>query len=179
MRLIKRLLTFIFHPITLFKYSNFKGTIIYPSVKLKNGKLMCILNSQIVRGGVIKAFDIEKDSKIKIFIKDSYVGDNCYISSAGNLHIFKCNIAPKVFIGTYNHALNSLQKDSAYTIKITKSFIGQGAMISGNITIDNNSVIGFGSIVKHNVETNTMVAGNPAHPIKKNNTEKHVWERIK
>jgi acetyltransferase-like isoleucine patch superfamily enzyme len=45
-------------------------------------------------------------------------------------------------------------------------FIGNGSIILPNVTIGENSVVGAGSVVTKDVPPNTVVAGNPAKPIK-------------
>lgn len=55
-RIILRIKTFIFHPTTLFYYKNFKGTIIYDKVLLRNSKYMRIIDSIICRNSSIKCF---------------------------------------------------------------------------------------------------------------------------
>jgi acetyltransferase-like isoleucine patch superfamily enzyme len=46
-------------------------------------------------------------------------------------------------------------------------WIGMNATILKGVTIGNNSVVAAGSVVTKSVEPNTVVAGNPAAPIKK------------
>jgi maltose O-acetyltransferase len=41
-------------------------------------------------------------------------------------------------------------------------WIGANAVIRGGITVGNRAVIGAGSIVTHDVQPGTVVAGNPA-----------------
>lgn len=45
--------------------------------------------------------------------------------------------------------------------------IGAGAVILGNVRIGKNSIIGANSVVNHDVEMNTVVAGIPARVIKR------------
>lgn len=52
-------------------------------------------------------------------------------------------------------------------------WIGKRASILKGVTIGNNSIVGFGSIVTKNVPDNTLVAGNPARIIK----DKVNWEK--
>lgn len=44
--------------------------------------------------------------------------------------------------------------------------VGANVVIIGNITIGNNVIIGAGSVVVHDVQDNSVVAGNPARVIK-------------
>jgi maltose O-acetyltransferase len=46
-------------------------------------------------------------------------------------------------------------------------FIGAGSLLMPGITIGANSIVGAYSVVTKNVEPDTIVAGNPAKPIKK------------
>jgi len=175
MKFFKRILTFVFHPSTLLFYKNFRGTVVHPLAHLHNPKYMEILNSTIVRGACIKAFPIGKDECL-INIENSYISDECYFSSSGGLTIRNCSFSPKVFIGTYNHGFDG-KPDSNYLIEIGNAFIGQGSFISGNIKIEDHSVIGCGSVIKHDVLKDTMVAGNPAKVIKRYDPEKKEWVR--
>lgn len=69
-----------------------------------------------------------------------------------------CSINQQVTIG-YNG-------DESPTIKNDVT-ICAGAIIIGNVTIGNNSIVGAGAVVTHDVEDNTIVAGVPAVEIKK------------
>ena len=48
-----------------------------------------------------------------------------------------------------------------------RAWIGAGATILPGVTIGENSVVGAGSVVTRDVESNIIVAGNPARVIKK------------
>ncbi|MEZ7498678.1 hypothetical protein QO200_08000 [Flavobacterium sp. Arc3] len=45
-------------------------------------------------------------------------------------------------------------------------FIGVGAFIKPVIALRENTIVGVGSLVNKNVETNSIVGGNPAKHIK-------------
>lgn len=45
-------------------------------------------------------------------------------------------------------------------------WIGGGTIVLPNVTIGRDAVVGAGSVVTRNVEPNTIVAGNPARPIR-------------
>ena len=62
---------------------------------------------------------------------------------------------------------NVLEKEYAPVIK-DNVMIGAGAVILGNIKVGENSIIGANSVVLHDVEANTVVAGVPAKAIKIN-----------
>lgn len=46
--------------------------------------------------------------------------------------------------------------------------IGANAVIIGPVSVGDDSKIGAGSVVVKNVESNTVVVGNPAHPVNNN-----------
>ncbi len=78
-------------------------------------------------------------------------------------------IAPHVQLITENHGLepNKRRLITSHSILIGKNvWIGAGAIILPGVRIGDNAVIGAGSVVTKNVKANTVVAGNPAKPIK-------------
>lgn len=182
--IFKRLMTFIFHPSTLIYYSNFKGTVIYPNVIIKNASKIRIINSQLSRNCAVKCFITPScRDKLYIIIENSYFGDRCYISSGGGITIKNVNAAPNVFIGSYIHDMSpvshSKSNDSNYVIAIEeKTFIGQNVSIVGNINIGKGCIIGAASVVTKDIPDFSMVVGNPSRVIKKFNFEKNLWERI-
>lgn len=123
------------------------------------------------------------------------LGENCYILAplymniADNLHIgdnvcinpyFKCmsvgnifiednvQIAMNVSIITNNHDFYDRAIITIKDVVIKKNaWIGAGATILAGVTIGENAVVGAGSVVTHDVEANTVVAGNPARIIRK------------
>ncbi len=122
------------------------------------------------------------------------LGENCLISTpiymnlANNIHIeenvaimpyFKCMSAGNVYIDdnvqiafnvsiiTNNHDFYKHEIITIQDVHICKNaWIGAGAIILPGVTIGENAVVGAGSVVTHDVESNTVVVGNPAKPIK-------------
>lgn len=126
---------------------------------------------------------IDDNSKIGAFVeiqKGVTIGKNCKISS----HTFICegvHIEDNVFVGhgvmftndLFPRATNadgSMQTEADW--KCIETFVKKGASIGSNatilcgITIGENSMIGAGAVVTRDVPPNTIVAGNPAKPIK-------------
>ena len=68
-----------------------------------------------------------------------------------------CSINQQVTIG-YNGKNAPVIKDGVT--------ICAGAIVVGNVTLGNNSIVGAGAVVTHDVDDNTIVAGVPAVPIK-------------
>jgi len=59
------------------------------------------------------------------------------------------------------------------------TWIGANAVITAGVKIGKHVVIGAGSVVTKDVADYTVVAGNPARPVKKYNHEQGTWEKVK
>jgi len=150
---------------------------IAPDVKLgRNVKIFKFVN--------LYGCTIDDDSKIGAFVeiqKNAYVGKNCKISS----HSFICegvSIKDNVFIGHSVTFINdiyprataedgNLQQESDWEVVDTViekgASIGSGATILGGVTIGENAIVGAGAVITKNVDSNTVVAGNPAKFLRK------------
>lgn len=58
------------------------------------------------------------------------------------------------------------------------AWLGSFCIILPGVTIGEHSVVGAGAVVTKSVDSYTVVAGNPAIPIKKYNHETKQWEKI-
>ncbi len=126
---------------------------------------------------------IGDNTKIGAFVevqKKAFIGKNCKIQS----HTFICEgvtIEDDVFVGhgvtfindKYPRATNGngcLQCEADWTVVPTVvkqgASIGSGSTILCNVTIGEKAIIGSGSVVTKDVPPNTIVAGNPAKPIR-------------
>ena len=149
---------------------------IAPDVKLGQGvKLSKFIN--------LYGCEVGDNTKIGAFVgiqKNARVGKNCKISS----HTFICEgvtIEDDVFIGhgvafindSYPRATLSgqLQTEQDWKVETTRvrrgASIGSGATILANVTIGENALIGAGSVVTRDVPAHTIVAGNPARPLRR------------
>jgi len=145
---------------------------IAPDVKLGQGvRLSKFIN--------LYGCEIGDETKIGAFVeiqKNATVGRRCKISS----HTFVCegvSIEDNVFIGhgvtfindSYPRATTSegqLQTEQDWRVETTVvkrgASIGSGSTILSNLVIGENAIVGAGSVVTHDVPSNTIVAGNPA-----------------
>ena len=79
-------------------------------------------------------------------------------------------IGPKVNLITINHDPNPDNRSATYGRKIKiedKVWIGINSTILPGVTLGYGCIVGAGSVVTHDVEPMTIVAGNPARVIKK------------
>jgi len=150
---------------------------IAPDVKLgKNVKVYDFVN--------LYGCEIGDNTKIGTFVeiqKGAKIGKNCKISS----HTFICEgvtIEDNVFVGhnvTFINDIYPRATDDSGKLQDEKDWkciptlikkgasIGSSATILCGITIGKKAVIGAGSVVTKDVAPETIVAGNPAKPLKK------------
>jgi acetyltransferase-like isoleucine patch superfamily enzyme len=127
--------------------------------------------------------EVGDQTKIGAFVeiqKNAKVGKNCKISS----HTFICEgvtIEDDVFVGhgvtfindTYPRATTSkgqLQTEADWKVETTLikkgASIGSGATILANVVVGEDAIVGAGSVVTKSVPPHTIVAGNPARPLR-------------
>lgn len=94
--------------------------------------------------------------------------NGCLMMSAGGITIDDdVLIAANVQLISNNHDLKDRMVITCKSVHICRRvWIGAGATILPGVTIGENSVVGAGSVVTHDVEPNTIVAGNPARVIR-------------
>ena len=125
------------HPVVLRTLSKGAVIIIGDYTGISGGAICAALHVQIGKGCLIGANVTITDTD---FHPIDSIG-NRYEASPDSLHNLPVLIEDNVFIGT-------------------------GAIVLKGVTIGRNSVVGAGSIVTKNVPPNTIVAGNPAKPIR-------------
>jgi len=134
---------------------------------------------------------ISDESKIGTFVeiqRNVKIGRRVKVSS----HTFICegvSIEDEVFIGhnvsfindRYPRATNpdgSPQTDSDWELLTTlvkrRASIGTGSTILCGVTIGENSIIGAGSVVTHDVPDNAIYVGNPARFLRWIDEHEHV-----
>lgn len=103
------------------------------------------------------------------FGRNVIVMPGCLMMSAGGITIDDdVQIAANVQLISNNDDLENRHVITYKPVHICRSvWIGAGATILPGITIGENAVVGAGSVVTHDVEPNTIVAGNPAKLIRR------------
>lgn len=101
--------------------------------------------------------------------KGVVIMNGCLMMSAGGITIDDyAQIAANVQLISNNHDLENRSVITCKPVHICRRvWIGAGSTILPGVTVGENSVVGAGSVVTHDVEPNTIVAGNPARVIKR------------
>lgn len=103
------------------------------------------------------------------FGRNVIVMPGCLMMSAGGIMIDDdVLIAANVQLLSNNHDLQNRRVITCKPVHICRRvWIGSGSTILPGVTVGENAVVGAGSVVTHDVEPNTMVAGNPAKLIRR------------
>lgn len=103
------------------------------------------------------------------FGRNIIIMPGCLMMSAGGITIDDdVQIAANVQIISNNHDLVNRHVITCKPVHICRrAWIGAGTTILPGVTIGENAVVGAGSVVTHDVEPDTIVAGNPARLIRR------------
>ena len=105
----------------------------------------------------------------------SYINFNCNFVDDGKITIGKkVMFGPAVTIATVGHPINPDMREYMYTNPVTiedNCWIGAGVTICPGVTIGENSVIGAGSVVVHDIPANSVAVGNPCRVLREINED--------
>lgn len=105
--------------------------------------------------------------------KGSYINVNCNFIDDGEIIIGeKVMFGPAVTIATVGHPINPELREYMYTAPVrieNNVWVGANVTICPGVTVGENSVIGAGSVVIHDVPANCIAAGNPCRVIREIN----------
>ncbi len=134
---------------------------------------------------------IESYSTVNNGVGDVLIGDNTRIGigcvligpvTIGNDVI----LAQNIVISGLNHQYQDLTLpiwrqpvDTKLIVIEDEAWIGANAVITAGVQIGKHSIVAAGSVVTRDVASYTIVAGNPAKPIKKYSSLTGTWDRIK
>ncbi|MDD2577386.1 MAG: acyltransferase, partial [Bacteroidales bacterium] len=111
-------------------------------------------------------------SRVKI-VGPVEIGENVLFGSGGQVtgltHAFE----------DVNVPIRSQGVNAMVTIIEDDIWIGGNSILIQGITIGTHSLVAAGSVVTKDVEPYTVVAGNPAKPIKKYDFETKTWIKVK
>ncbi|OQY01872.1 MAG: acetyltransferase [Desulfobacteraceae bacterium 4572_130] len=135
----------------------------------------------------------DKKTRLTVWSEKKYVngieiGDHVLISpgvriSAAENIVIKdnCMLASGVYItdsdwhGIYNR---SMPPEKNYPVKLESNvWVGDSSIVCKGVTIGENTIIGAGSVVTTDIESNCIAAGNPAKIVKKLDTNKKIITR--
>ncbi len=112
------------------------------------------------------------------------VGEGCIIWDAGlSINVLvgnNCVVNTKVTVGHDavigdNSVISARAFVGGRTVVGKETYIAPGCLLKDRITIGDGAIVGLGSVVLRGVRPNSIVLGNPAKKIGKNET-KHVFE---
>lgn len=160
---------------------------VHKSIELRNEKYVNIgVNCAIGENSKLLCWDTYAGYNFTPNIK---IGNNFIatrsltIQCCGNIIIGDdVLIASNVFICDYNHGIDNIEIPYVKNELVIKDviindgvWIGQNSIILPAVKIGEKAVIGAGSVVTKNVLPYTVVAGNPAKPIKKYDFKLKQW----
>jgi acetyltransferase-like isoleucine patch superfamily enzyme len=146
-----------------------------------NGQHQIIEDVEVGEGTIVRDFvnlygcKIGKNCKIAAFVeiqRGVTIGDNCKIEAFAYIPS-GITIEDEVFIGPCACFTNDKHPRAVGDWELVKTHVKKGASIGAQsiiicgVTIGENSVVGAGAVVTKDVPPNTVVAGNPAKPLKK------------
>lgn len=177
--------------ILLVKWYGFKGgnIIIGKNVDILYPENVSIGNNTVIGNNCeLLAFKSYKDVEPAILIGDGVLLNKYSVIGCANKVIIEDHviIAPYVHITDRNHSYSDVTKPISFQPDVSKgevrvgsrTWIGFGSQIMSGVTIGKHCVIAAGSVVTKSIDDYTVVAGNPAKPIRRYNQVTKKWEKI-
>lgn len=130
--------------------------------------------------GLIKIGDYTTLGVHNFFNGDIEIGKYCQIGGYVAIHSTNHPITyPTIYINRNLLEGNMQQFKTSKKVTIGNDvWIGHGAIILQGVQVGDGSIIAAGSVVTKNIEPYTIVAGNPARPIKKRFSENIITELL-
>jgi acetyltransferase-like isoleucine patch superfamily enzyme len=103
--------------------------------------------------------------------KNVFINSGCRFQDQGGIAIGDgAFIGHNVVLATLNHGVKPEDRTTTYPAPVIigkNVWIGSNATVVPGVTIGDNSIIAAGAVVTKNVDTNTIVGGNPSRIIRK------------
>lgn len=117
---------------------------------------------------VMPGMTVVRGNMVKIG-RNVVVMNNCLMMAAGGIVIEdNVRVAANVQLISNNHDIHDRDILVCKPVRLKNNcWVGAGASILPGGTVGKNAIVGAGSVVTHDVEDNTIVAGNPAKLIKR------------
>ena len=136
---------------------------------LENSKLSIFGNVHIGYHGSLR---IEKNAEIQIG-SNTYLSASCLLRAAKKITIGdNCAISWNVTIldsDFHEYCVDNILQNNTKEVTIGNNvWIGNNVIILKGVTIGDYAIVGAGSVVTKNIDSYTVVAGNPARKIKNN-----------
>lgn len=116
----------------------------------------------------------------------TFIGHWCVISCIHRVHIgADVTLGDNVYVADSSHGFSDVERHvmaqplvpGSITIG-DRAWLGKNCVVTSNLTIGANAIIAANSFVNRSVPPYTIVAGNPAVPIKRYDLERKEWVRI-
>ncbi|HEX9402557.1 MAG TPA: acyltransferase [Anaeromyxobacter sp.] len=116
----------------------------------------------------------------------TYIGQYCTVSCINHVHIgadvtFGDNVyvadSAHGFSPPDRHVMDQPLVKGSITIG-DRAWLGKNTVVTHNVTIGEGAVVGANSFVNRDVPPYTIVAGNPAVPVKRYDFEKAQWVKV-
>jgi len=184
----KDILNFLSKLKNYYKLKNkFKGSLIkYPiEIKFSDIDSINISKNVVISSNLV----LRILNTCTLFIGEgTYIGPNCHIAGANNnIKIGRdVLISDRVFISTTEHRYENVTKSINQQGFISKGdviiddecLIGIGSVILTGVKIGKHSVIGANSVVIHNIPSYSVAVGSPARVIKRYDSKEQKWLEV-
>ena len=134
--------------------------------------LLTELFDRLGQGAVVKP-TLRCDYGFNISIgEQTFINYDCVLLDCNRITIgAEVQLAPGVHIYTATHPLDAVQRRSGveYALPVTIAdgvWLGGGAIVCPGVTIGENTVVGAGSVVVHDLPPNVVAVGNPCRVIR-------------
>lgn len=167
------------------------GTFVSPFSEIINMQHIRIgENVSILHGAWIMAIEQYAEATYEPEIEignNTYIGHQVTISCINSIKIGNdVTFGDNVYVSDNSHSYDDLKKSIlSQELKMgsiaigDRAWLGKNSVITYNVAIGEHSIVAANSFVNKSVPPYTIVAGNPAQPVKKYDFDKAAWISVK